>query len=218
MLWVLFVGLSWALPIRFDEAEYCTLLQQMANTPGYLDPPSTVANAHAMVTKGLISIMPDLFESWNISSAVVKQLLVLATEYAANCEDNQTAGFPFHPFLPCMDGVVAAPASHTIAFSNELVQVIFWHLCAGCQEPYHTHVLASLTFDVFPGELVFVSFVFFKKHSFSKLVSSTTMQRGAFRTRRLPSATTGRRCRCESNLRLPNGCTRFETLTATPIE
>ncbi len=126
----------------------------MAATPGYVPPPGDVAAANLMVLDALMAIPQDAWPTWNISLALLRELV--ATLKSVQCAAGESApGFPFHAFVPCLDGLVAAPASHALAWSAPPVQVVHWQLCAGCQEPYHTHVLASLTFDVFPAGIAY---------------------------------------------------------------
>ena len=136
--------------ILFSTADYCALLAQMTSTPGYVPPPGDLAAANAMMLDALAAIPEDAWPTWNVSRVQLQQLVSTLKGVQCGPADG-VQGFPFHAFVPCLDGLVAAPASHALAWSAPPVQVVHWHLCAGCQEPYHTHVLASLTFDVFPA-------------------------------------------------------------------
>jgi hypothetical protein len=160
MLTLGLVCLAWTLAVAqssvaFSTTDYCALLAQMAATPGYVPPPSDVPTANGMVLDALAAIPEDAWATWNITLGQVRQLVGLLKGLQCGGAGEGTQGFPFHAFVPCLDGLVAAPGSHSLAWSAPPVQVVHWQLCAGCQEPYHTHVLASLTFDVFPAGIAY---------------------------------------------------------------
>jgi hypothetical protein len=122
---VLFLASLGSGSINFNVSEFCGLLNQMAATPGYLpSSPGSVFDAYDMVMAALASIPTSLWGTWNISSVDLKflwaelQLAIILCEKDANAR-----GFDFHPFAPCLDGLVLAPESHTLAFANNITQV-----------------------------------------------------------------------------------------------
>eukprot|EP00756_Hemistasia_phaeocysticola_P042472 Hpha_TRINITY_DN16972_c1_g3::TRINITY_DN16972_c1_g3_i1::g.55822::m.55822 len=142
--------------VNISDDDYCTYLRDLAATKGYVDPTEVKGfeDAAAFVADGFAAVPADLFPTWNISNAERDYTLAYLTNFTADrCRDVKGTGtpFPFHPYTDCMDGPVIAPKSHTLVYQNEKVQVIHWHLSPGYQEPYHTHVLASLTYVLMPA-------------------------------------------------------------------
>lgn len=139
--------------ISFNGSDYCVLLNQVSNTPGYLpDGVRGVLAAHAMFVDALNSIPEGLWAVWNISSGDFLEFRKQQKIAALSCEDQRGAGFDFHAFAPCLDGLVLAPHSHTLAFASNLTQVAgfsFWCLF------YGVRVIGSV-FRFFIFFLVFV--------------------------------------------------------------
>lgn len=120
-LFVVFVQASSS--ISFNGTDYCALLNQLVATPGYLLEPASVINAHNLFAAALLDIPTHLWTQWNISLTDLNDLLSLAKKSAFSCQLAPTPGFDFHPFAPCLDGLVLAPKSHTLAFASNITQV-----------------------------------------------------------------------------------------------
>jgi hypothetical protein len=172
-------SLPYAVPVLINATELCGFYADIAATPGYLaaSPGEPVLNAAKLVADAYDSIPISMFAVWNISEAA--RSFTSRALHAVQCSGSQLGtAFDFHPYSDGTDGAIAAPRSHTIAYGNGLVSVVHWHLEPNYQEPYHTHVLASLTYLVFPAGRTY-----FDEHGVA--VSGTGAQQPASRERRL---------------------------------
>jgi hypothetical protein len=141
-----------AVPVTLNTTALCEFYADIAATPGYLSSSQgepTIAAAK-LVAHAYDSIPQSMFAAWNISEEA--RSFTTRALHAVQCNGSYAGTpFDFHPYSDATDGAAAAPRSHTIAYVNSLVSVVHWHLEPNYQEPYHTHVLASLTYLVFPA-------------------------------------------------------------------
>eukprot|EP00013_Stygamoeba_regulata_P028660 CAMPEP_0177665430 /NCGR_PEP_ID=MMETSP0447-20121125/21047_1 /TAXON_ID=0 /ORGANISM="Stygamoeba regulata, Strain BSH-02190019" /LENGTH=233 /DNA_ID=CAMNT_0019171517 /DNA_START=165 /DNA_END=866 /DNA_ORIENTATION=- len=158
-LLALLIAPAWAapapLPYDFNVPSYCQFLADLAATPGYITPQNTTLDVAAdFVLKGMEDVPAGAWAKWNITDEAISTFLAQLGKRGELCSGTPPTSsrvFDFHPYDPAMDGPVAAPRSHTVAWRSPRVDVVHWTLSAQYQEPYHTHPLASLTFIVFPA-------------------------------------------------------------------
>jgi len=136
--------------VTFDDG-FCDWLNDLAGTKGYVlnGQISSLDVARMFLLKAFGSIPSSKFPQWNVTKKVLEDTLQWIK--STPCNTTGSKGFPFKAYIPQMEGPVVAPLSHTIAFKNDLVSVIHWHLDPLYREPFHTHGLASLMYITIPG-------------------------------------------------------------------
>ncbi len=140
--------------LSFSQTDYCTFLSSLTKTPGYLNPKkSSINDAAKFITRAFYDIPRDAWNHWNFTDEQVSALfhVIETRDPCADLVYPIGDVFPFHPYDDSMEGQNLAPKSHTVVWKSPLVDVVHWNLAAGYQEPYHTHLKASMTFRLVPA-------------------------------------------------------------------